>query len=229
MDGELQILFVLAGERRHPHRDAGQIDALVFAQHAAVDHLALRVLSVDGQYVEFNQAVGEQDACAWLQIFRECWKGGGDQGRGPGDIAGRNGQSLASLELHRDTVLEPPGAYLRSLQIAQDTNRFRFFARYLTHHFDQLQFFRMGAVGKVEPGHIQPGADQLPENRFGITGRAQGGHNFGPAALVRPRSIVGCRQGKTHSSLTLARPEAVTASGRFNSTRTAGQTIRPRF
>ncbi len=50
-DGELQILFVLGGQGRYPHRDARQVDALVLAQHAAVDHLALRVLPVHGHHV----------------------------------------------------------------------------------------------------------------------------------------------------------------------------------
>ena len=57
--------------------------------------------------------------------------------------------------------------------------------RDLAHHLDQLELFRMGAVGKVKPGHIEAGADQLAENRFVITGRAQGGDNLGPAALAR--------------------------------------------
>ena len=104
---------------------------------------------------------------------------------GPGNIARGNGQPLARLELHRDAVLQPAGADLRSLQIAQDANRLAFFARDLAHHFDQLELFRMGAVGKIEPGHIEPGAHQLAENRFGVTGRAQGGHNLGPAAWLR--------------------------------------------
>ena len=38
--------------------------------------------------------------------------------------------------------------------------------RDLAHHFDQLELFRMGAVGEVEPGHIEAGADQFAENRF---------------------------------------------------------------
>ena len=66
---------------------------------------------------------------------------------------------LSCLELHRDAVLQPAGADLRSLQIAQNANRLAFFARDLAHHFDQLELLRMGAVGEVQPGDIEPGAD----------------------------------------------------------------------
>ena len=37
---EAQVLDVLLRHRRHAHRDAGQVDALVVADPAAVDHLS---------------------------------------------------------------------------------------------------------------------------------------------------------------------------------------------
>ncbi len=51
-----------------------------------------------------------------------------------------------------------------------------------------LSFSAMGAVGKVKPGHIEAGADQLTEDRFTVTGRAKGGDNLGPAALLRGKA-----------------------------------------
>ena len=65
-----------------------------------------------------------------------------------------------------------PVRILGALQVAQDANRLAFFDRDLAHHFDQLELFRMGAMGEVQPGHIQAGADQLPEDRLCVTGRA---------------------------------------------------------
>ena len=230
VDCELQVLFVLGGQRRHAHRDAGQIDALVLAQHAAVDDLALRVLPVNGQHVQLNQSVGEQNARPRLQIFRQRGKGGGDESIGAGDIAGSNGEPLSRLKLHRDAVLQPAGADLGSLQIAQDTDRLAFFGRDLTHHLDQLELFRLGAVGEVKPGDIEAGADQFAEDRFVVTGGAKRSDNLGPAALVRGKGIARFHQGKTHSSPILRSRRryseitigetAIRASSMLNSTRT---------
>ena len=40
LEGELEVLGIFFGQRGNAHRNAGQIDALVFAQHAAVDDFA---------------------------------------------------------------------------------------------------------------------------------------------------------------------------------------------
>ena len=128
LDGELQVLFVFGRQRRYPYRDAGQIDALMLSQHAAVDDFAFRILSVHRHHVELDEPVGEQDARPRFQIFRQRREGSRDQRRGPGNIAWGDRQPLAGLQLHRDTVFEPAGADLRSLQIAQDADRLAFFA-----------------------------------------------------------------------------------------------------
>jgi hypothetical protein len=94
----------------------------------------------------------------------------------------------------------PAGADLGTLQIPQDTDRFPFFGGDLTHHFDQLELFRLGAVGEVKPSHIEAGADQLAEDRFMVTGGAKGSDNLGPAGLLRGKGITRFHQGKAHSS-----------------------------
>jgi hypothetical protein len=45
LERELQIFGVFVGERGNAHRNAGKIDALVFAQHAAVDDFADHVVA----------------------------------------------------------------------------------------------------------------------------------------------------------------------------------------
>ena len=94
---ELEILLVLFGERGHPDRDAGEVDALVFAEHAAVDDLAYDVVAVDRRDAQFDEAVGEQDAGARLEIFGQGREGGADQVGGAGDLARRDGERLPGV------------------------------------------------------------------------------------------------------------------------------------
>ncbi len=72
---------------------------------------------------------------------------------------------------------------------------------------------------EVEPGDIEAGADQLTEDRFTVAGRAKGGDDLGPAALVRGRRRARFHQGKTHSSPIL-RSGAGDGLHPLNSTRT---------
>ena len=76
---ELKILGVLFRQRGHAHRNAGQVDALVFAQHAAVDDLADHVVALHLVDAQLDQAVGEQNARALLDVFRQGLEGGAHQ------------------------------------------------------------------------------------------------------------------------------------------------------
>src|SRR6266566_4118140 len=44
--------------------NAGEIDAFVFAEQAAVDHVTENVFAADAAHAQFDQAVAEQDAGA---------------------------------------------------------------------------------------------------------------------------------------------------------------------
>ena len=68
---ELEVLRILFGQRRHAHRNARQVDALVFAQHAAVDDLANHVGADHFVHAQLDQSVGEQNARALLNVFRQ--------------------------------------------------------------------------------------------------------------------------------------------------------------
>ncbi len=76
--GEFEVDIVFFGERRDADGDAGEVDALVFAEFAAVDDFADDVSAVDFVDAKLDEAVGEQDARALLHIFREGLEGGAD-------------------------------------------------------------------------------------------------------------------------------------------------------
>src|SRR5277367_4089733 len=61
-DGKNKVLFVLFSEGGNVDCDAGKINSFVFAEHAAVDDLADDVNALNGLDVQFNKAIGEQDA-----------------------------------------------------------------------------------------------------------------------------------------------------------------------
>jgi hypothetical protein len=155
---------------------------------------------MDRDDVQLDETVRKQNARAGLEILSQRREGGGDQGRGAGDIPWGNGELLSCFELNGDAVLQPASTNLGSLQITQDAQRLAFFGRDLAHHFNELELFGMGAVGKIKPRNIQAGADQLAENGFVVTGRAQGGNNLGTAALFCGKGRARFHQGKTHSS-----------------------------
>ena len=196
---ELQVLFVLLRQRRHAHRDAGQIDALVLAQHAAVDDFAFHIVAVHiaaraarsarrraecaRRAPDFPPASGRSSRSAstcpamsrGVMVSRwpvlSC--------TGIGFSAGRCGSSAPADRPECRSACSSSRETLRTISIS-------------------LSFSGVGAVGKVQPGHIEPGAEQFAENIFSRTGRAQGGHYFGPAPRLRGRGFVRFHQGKTH-------------------------------
>jgi len=166
LHAELEVRLVLLGQRRHAHRDARQVDALVLAQHAAIDDLALHIFTGNFDHAQLNQAVGKQNPRPRLQVFRKRGKGGRDHRGSAQDIPRGDGQALPGLQLYRDPVLEPAGANLGSLQIAQDADALVLFARDFAHHLDELQLLRQRAVGEIEPGNVEAAANQFAKNGF---------------------------------------------------------------
>ena len=122
LHAELEVLLIFFGERGDADRDAGKVDALVLAEHAAVDDLALDVFAGNLEDAQLDEAVGEENARAGLEVFGEGGKGGGDDGGGAEDIARGDGEALAGFELNGDTVLEAAGANLGTLEVAEDAD-----------------------------------------------------------------------------------------------------------
>src|ERR1035438_4672234 len=184
LHAELEVFFIFFGEGGDADGDAGEVDALVLAEHAAVDDFALDLFAGDLENAELDEAVGEENARAGLEVFGEGGEGGGDDGGGAEDVTGSDGEALAGLELNGDAIFEAAGADLGTLEIAEDADIFVFFAGDLADHFDELEFFGEGAVGEIEAGDIEAGAEQLTEDGFAGGSRPQRGDNFGAAEAV---------------------------------------------
>ncbi len=118
-DGEDEVFFVLFGERGDVDGDAGQVDSLVFTEHSAVDDLADDVETFDGLDAEFDEAVGEQDAGAGLEVFSERLEGGTDKSGVAFNLARSDGEELAGDELDGLVAFQLAGADLGALQIGE--------------------------------------------------------------------------------------------------------------
>ena len=121
-DGEDEVFLVLLGERWDVDGDAGEVDAFVFAEHAAVDDLAVDVAALDGLDAKLDEAVGEEDAGAAFEVFGEGLEGGADESGGAFDLAWGDGEALAGDELDGLVVLELAGADLGALQVGEDAD-----------------------------------------------------------------------------------------------------------
>jgi hypothetical protein len=61
---------------------------------------------------QLDEAVGEQNARALLDVFSEGLEGGAHQDAVPGHFARRDGEPLAGLEQHGLVIFQQPGADL---------------------------------------------------------------------------------------------------------------------
>jgi hypothetical protein len=95
-----------------------------------------------------------------------------------------NVEALAGFELNGDSIFEAAGADLGTLEIAEDTNVPVFVAGNLANHFDELQFFREGAVGEIEAGDVEACAEQLAKGGFVRGGWSQRSNDFGAAEVI---------------------------------------------
>ena len=82
VQAELQVRQILLGERGNAHLHARQIDALVVADRASVDHFRAHRDAVAFQSAQFDGAIRQQDAVAGLHVAGEIQVTGGGSLRG---------------------------------------------------------------------------------------------------------------------------------------------------
>jgi len=140
----------------------------VFAQKAAVDDFADHVAAFYLVDAQLDEPVGEQNARALLNVFRQGLEGGAHQRRRARNLARRNDELFAGLQQHGLMILQPGGANLGPLQVAQDAHRLALLQAHLADHLDQRQLLLLSAVGKVQARHIDARANQITEDRLGV-------------------------------------------------------------
>ena len=145
--GEIQIDIIFGGKRGHAHKNAGKVDALVFAQLASVYDLADDIVVHNLFDAQLDEAIREEDARALLNIFSKRLEGRADERRRALYFVRRDGNFFSRDKHHRYMILELGGANFGTLQVSQDAERLILLATHLADHLDQSKLLFMGAMG----------------------------------------------------------------------------------
>ena len=117
---EAQVIGILRGNRRRRQVDAGRGDALVLAEHPAVDDERRDVSAIDPFHAQLDHPVGEQQAIPETHARRQAIECRVDAA-GPAEArAGCNRQPFALSQLDRLTALHASSANLGTAEILEN-------------------------------------------------------------------------------------------------------------
>ena len=156
---------------------AGDIDALVGREGAAILHGAADVLSIDLLYLQSHQAVVNEDLLACGYLFMEFRIGDGDQAPVPLHLAGGQGEGVARLQ-GDGLGFKASDADLRALGVQDGRHRAAHGVPYRLEQVQAVQMLLMAAMGKVETGRVHAGADQGADHILVVHSGTQGADNF---------------------------------------------------
>src|SRR5208282_3935494 len=119
-EAKVQVLAVFFRKGGDRERDSGKVDAFVFAEHAAVEHIAEHIFTAHAADPQFDEAITEQDPGSGGEFAGEIGKGGGDARGGAGNVLRGDGYDRAGLQQNGLVAIEQASADFRALQILQD-------------------------------------------------------------------------------------------------------------
>jgi hypothetical protein len=94
---KFKIGVILLGQRRHAHWNSRQVDAFVFAQHAAIYDFANHVDAVHVVNAQFDQSIRQQNVRTLFYIFSQRLECRPHQRRGSRHIARSNRDAATRL------------------------------------------------------------------------------------------------------------------------------------
>ncbi len=177
LERELEVVDVLAGQRRDRQRDAGEVDALVGGDDAADEHLAARAAAVDLHNSEPHGAIVDQNVEARLQHRAEHRRRDREV-VALGDVLACDRHLSATLE--RDGLGELADAELRPLQVGDQSNRAPDLLLKGTDRLRARPVILVGAVREVQAGTVDRAHQLLQDRRVG-RGRPDRGDDLGAA------------------------------------------------
>ena len=179
---EFEVFAIFFRERRNGKRDARQIDALMLAQHSAIDDFADHVFAADADDPQFNQAIGEQDARAGVNSRARSGNVVEIRVAVPGDVL-RSDRDL------RPGLAGAPGCGaqagqcgswgLAGLAGCKWCVPSRLAAR--RRRWMLLGVIFMCAMGEVQARNVHAEAQQVAHGGFGVAGGADGADDLGAA------------------------------------------------
>src|SRR6201999_2363121 len=122
----------------------------MFAQHSAIQHLALDIGTMRVGNMQFDQSVGKKNAGSGLHLASEILKSCRNEFGITRNVARRDGDTRPGLEQDRLVALQAAVSDFRTLQILQDADGSSFFYRGTAQANDVRGMFGMRTVGKVQ-------------------------------------------------------------------------------
>ena len=165
---ELEVVRVLAGQRRDRHRNAGDVDALVRRDRPADDDGAAGLAGRDLLDAEPNEPVVDEDVVARLENLAD-HRGKYRKLPRPGAVAG-DGDLLALLEPHRAADVADPE--LGALQVGDERDRAPHLLLRLPHHPCVLGVLLVRPVREVQARTVHSGARERGDALLRRRGRA---------------------------------------------------------
>ena len=150
----------------------------MFPQNAAVNDLAFHVFALDGANAQLNEAIGEQDARARLNLPGERFKGRGNQRACAGNLARSNRDPGARLESDRSAVFQTSSADFGALKVLENADGLIFRDSRLAHSRDQPGLLLLRAMREIQTRHIHAVADQLANHRRSAAGGTECANNL---------------------------------------------------
>jgi hypothetical protein len=170
---EREIAAVLLRQRLGADLPPRQVQALVREEPAAGHDPAMNVRSVDRLDPELDGAVGEEDACAGLDVLGEAFVRGLRDGFRALDLPRRQ-RELASLDQQYAALGQASDPELRALDVGQDRDRLALEPCRLADRLHQRPERRPVAMREVHAAGIDAAADQLANPLDGGRGGPDG-------------------------------------------------------
>ena len=150
----------------------------MLAERAACQTFAVDFGALNAFHFKLDDAVVHRYGVAGLQVLVEILIIDADLRLVPCHVLGGKGKAVPRFHFHL-TGSKCSDAVLRAFGVQHDGDGQ---PQLLTYPLDQLDFplvFGMGAVGKVQPGHIHAGLTHAGQGLLIRTDRANGAYNFG--------------------------------------------------
>lgn len=174
---EPQVVDVLLAQRGHVDGRAGQVDALVVGDDAALDDDRLHPRALDVQDLQLDVAVVDEDLVAARDVARQTLVRRAADRLVAGDVLGGDGELVTAHQLDR-TLGEGLKADLRALEVGEDTDGPAGLLGGGPDPVVAALVLGVGAVAEVEAGHVHAGLDQRHEHFVGVDRGAESTDDF---------------------------------------------------
>ncbi len=158
------------------------MDAAHVAQHTALDHggdhLALGAFALALEDPEHDPTVVDQHRVAGLEVVRQPLVLHGDPAVAAG-LAPLDQRDLAAGLEGEVAPRDAPGADLGPAEILEESDRFPEAGGDPAQRLDALQVLLVGPVAEVQPGHVEPGPEELLHALLAVRCRTDGTDDFG--------------------------------------------------